>query len=193
MPLGETFPAVLDAARLGESWAWEALYRDLAGQLLGYLRGQGAHEPEDLLGDVWVQLARNLDRFTGDESGFRSWVFTVAHHRIVDERRRRSRRPVASLEELGAIPESAHHSDAETDALVRVGAAEVHDLLADLTPEQRDVLLLRLFADLTIAQIAALTGRRVGAVKALQRRALAALSDRLEARTPSRPPVGNGE
>ena len=83
------FASVLEAAQAGAEWAWSRLYRDLAGPVLGYLRTRGAAEPEDLVGEVFLQVARNLGTFDGDYRSFRSWVFTVAHHRVVDERRRK--------------------------------------------------------------------------------------------------------
>src|ERR1700694_1346771 len=66
----------------------ERIYRELAPAVLGYLRGSGAAEPEDLLGDVFVAVIRGLPSCGGDPAAIRRWVFTVAHHRLVDERRK---------------------------------------------------------------------------------------------------------
>lgn len=154
---------------MGAEWAWSRLYADLAGPVLGYLRVRGAVEPEDLLGEVFLQVARNLNGFRGDYPAFRSWVFTVAHHRVVDERRYRTRRPV----EPGDIPESALGSgNAEAEAIELLATGEVIGLLSTLTPEQRDVLVLRIVGDLSVEEVAQVVGRRPGAVKALQRRGL---------------------
>jgi RNA polymerase sigma-70 factor (ECF subfamily) len=177
LALGESFPPTLDAARAGGEWAWAELYRDLAPVLLGYLRSQGAREPEDLLGDVFVQVVRGLGTFDGDEAGFRSWVFVIAHHRVVDERRRRRHRPqpvpTSSLDRP-----SAH--DVAGDALERVATERVRRIIDRLASDQRDVLLLRLVGGLTIEEIARAVGKRVGAVKALQRRGLAAIKRSLD-------------
>lgn len=75
--IGDGFTRVLERAREGDEIAWTALYDDLSGPLLGYLRGRGAPEPEDQLGETFLQVARDLPRFDGDETGFRSWVFTA--------------------------------------------------------------------------------------------------------------------
>ena len=71
--------------------------------------------------------------------------------------------------------------DAERSALDRVGATWVDEALATLAPDQRDVLLLRVVADLTVEQVADALGKRPGAVKALQRRGVAALRRTLPA------------
>ena len=174
MALGTTFSSVLAAAQAGAEWAWASLYRDLAPTVRGYLRAHGAVEPDDLVAEVFLQLARNLHSFEGDEQGFRSWVFTVAHHRLVDERRARGRRPVDPAEPF-VLERAAPLGDVEADAVDRLSASEARALLDQLSPDQRDVLLLRILGGLTVDEVAATIGKRPGAVKALQRRALASL------------------
>jgi RNA polymerase sigma-70 factor (ECF subfamily) len=179
------FAGVIEAARAGAEWAWSRLYADLSGPVLGYLRLRGAVEPEDLLGEVFVQVARNAGTFEGEYSSFRSWVFTVAHHRLVDERRYRARRPV----EPGQIPESARGTgNTEDEALAGLATGEVVALLDTLTPEQRDVLLLRIVGDMSVEDVARIVGRRPGAVKALQRRGLETLRRMLTPVTQAGPP-----
>ena len=174
MPLGDDFPQVLAAARQGAEWAWTALYRDLAPSVRGYLRARGAVEPDDLLGEVFLQLVRDLGRFEGDEGPFRAWVFTVVHHRLLDDRLRRSRRPTQpSPDEV--LEAFAGFGDVEDEAMAGLGAARVRQLIGRLSPDQQDVLLLRLFGDLPNEDVAAIVGKRSGAVKALLRRGLASL------------------
>src|SRR5690606_5119335 len=92
LPLGDDAEAVLAAARRGDPEAWRRLYESVAGRVAGYLRTQGAEEPEDLTSEVFVAVVRNFSKFVGDEAQFRSWVFVIAHRRLIDERRRRARR-----------------------------------------------------------------------------------------------------
>ena len=87
------FDTVLAAARTGSPSAFTRIFTALAPVVEGYLRLQGASEPEDLTIEVFLAVLRNLDSFEGDEAGFRSWVFTIAHRRLLDERRRGYRRP----------------------------------------------------------------------------------------------------
>jgi RNA polymerase sigma factor (sigma-70 family) len=171
--LGESFDGVLAAARTGEDWAWRAFYEELAPRVQGFLRSRGELDSDDLVGEVFLQLARDLSRFEGGEPEFRAWVMTIAHHRLLDERRRRARRPteVAVTEEL---PEPLG-GDVEEEALARVGDENVQRALAGLSDEQRSVLLLRILGDLTVDQVAYAVGKSPGAVKALQRRGLEAL------------------
>src|SRR3954471_20934012 len=88
------FDEVLAAARAGAEWAWERIYGELAPSVAGYLRAHGASEPEDVAGEVFLQVVRGLERFEGGEAAFRAWVFTIAHRRCVDDLRRGARRPV---------------------------------------------------------------------------------------------------
>src|SRR5882757_2154087 len=169
----ERFTSLLEAARDGSEAAWQELYDSLAPVVLGYLRANGAPDPEDVLSEVFLRVARDIARFDGEEPGFRSWVFTIAHHRLIDARRHSARRPV----ELSAEPPEprGRADDAADEALARIGVEEVRLVLAELSEEQRAVLLLRVIGDLTIEDVAKAVGKRPGAVKALQRRGLAAV------------------
>jgi RNA polymerase sigma factor (sigma-70 family) len=168
------FDTVLAAARTGSPSAFTRIFTALAPVVEGYLRLQGASEPEDLTSEVFLAVLRNLDSFEGDEAGFRSWVFTIAHRRLLDERRRGYRRPAPAP--LAEAPERPAPDDVEATVVDALGAAHVRALCDRLSDDQRDVLLMRLLGRLTIDEIAARMGRTSGSVKALQRRGLVAIA-----------------
>jgi RNA polymerase sigma-70 factor (ECF subfamily) len=166
------FDEVLAAARNGSGPAFETLYRDLVRPVAAYLRTRGAQDVEDLTNEVFLQVFTGLRRFRGSEPQFRSWVFTIAHRRAVDDWRRRARESV--VEPVAEVDGSPVGS-AEDVALTGLGEEQVLAVLGRLTDEQRDVLTLRVVADLTVEQVAEVLGKNTGAVKALQRRGLAAV------------------
>jgi RNA polymerase sigma factor (sigma-70 family) len=178
LAIGETFPDVLQAARLGASWAFERLYADLSPVVAGYLRVQGAAEPEDVTSEVFLGVFTGLDSFLGGETQFRSWVFTIAHRKLIDERRRRARRRWLPAGDLAAFDQTG--GDVEADAFDVLGSQRVIEWCAGLSADQRDVLVLRVVGDLTVEQVSVIVGKSAGAVKALQRRALASLRQQLE-------------
>jgi RNA polymerase sigma-70 factor (ECF subfamily) len=105
-------------------------------------------------------------------------VFVIAHRRLLDARRRRQRRPeVTSLAE--SIADSSG-GDVEEEALDGLIADELRDAFGQLTDIQGDVLALRILGRLTLEETAQALGKRVGAVKAAQRRGLVALRQRLD-------------
>jgi RNA polymerase sigma factor (sigma-70 family) len=170
------FTTVLAAAQHGDDDAIARLYLASVTRVLGYVRAQGVPDAEDVTSEVFVSMVRNLGSFTGDEDDFRGWLFTIAHRRVVDDRRRRGRRPEAPVADEILHALSGAGGDGETEALERLRVAGVLELLDRLTPDQRAVLLLQVLADLTIAEIAAVVGKPVTAVKALLRRAHGALA-----------------
>jgi RNA polymerase sigma-70 factor, ECF subfamily len=184
MPAGSPFDDVLVAAQAGAAWAFEVLYRDLAPAVTGYLRLHGAAEPDDLASETFLGVFTGLAGFRGDEGALRAWVFTIAHRRLVDDWRRRSRRP-QTTDDAGDLTELLG-GDVEEDVLVRVGAETVQRLCGELPADQRAVLLLRILADLTVDQVAQVLGKSVASVKALQRRGLQTLRTRIEG-TPTIP------
>ena len=166
----------VDGARAGSVRVFEQIYRVLAPSVASYLRWNGVVDVESLTNEVMAQVHRNLPRFTGDGAAFRSWVFTIAHHRMVDDRRARGRRPVVADSE---VVDATLVGNAEDDALAVLDDARLRQLLEELSPDQRDVLLLRIVADLPLVDVAQTMGKQLGAVKSLQHRALATLRRKL--------------
>jgi RNA polymerase sigma-70 factor, ECF subfamily len=163
----------IDRARRGESSAIADLYAELSPGVVGYLRGAGARDPEDLAGDVFVAMMRGLASFDGDEAALRRWVFTIAHHRLVDARRREMIR--ASETPLSGWRHGSGN-DPFDQVLEQVDAAPAVRALGNLTAEQRDVVLLRSIVGLSIADTAVVLDKTPGAIKSLHRRALATLA-----------------
>ena len=172
--IGAAFPSVLDAAQSGAPWALERLYHAVAPAVTGYLRVQGCREAEDLTSEALYRALRGIRSFTGDELKFRSWVFTITHHCLIDERRRAARRPPVAEEHVEELTVAAV-GDVEDEALRRLSTERVRQMCDSLQADQRDVLLLRMAAGMTLEETAAVVGKSVGAVKALQHRAVAAL------------------
>jgi RNA polymerase sigma-70 factor (ECF subfamily) len=175
----ESFERTLAAARTGAEWAWREIYASLAPGVLGFLRARGAPDPEDVAGEAFVQVVRDLPNFDGDWQGFRAWVYSIARNRMLDSRRRLGRRPE---QPVAAPDEDAHPAgDVNEDALARLDLERVTAILGELSPDQCDVLLLRVIGDLSIEDVARVIGKRPGAVKQLQRRGLVAAHRHLEA------------
>ena len=164
---------LVSEAQRGSVSAFERLYRALAAQVVSYLRWHRVSDPDGLTNDVFAQVHRKLSSFEGDEQGFRSWVFTIAHHRMIDDRRRSQRQPFVA----GEVEVEDHRAlgDVEDDAFAVLGSDRVRELLAVLSPDQRAVVLLRVVADLSVEDVAKILGKREGAIKALQHRAMGAL------------------
>ena len=150
-----------------------ALYAQLAPAVLGYLRAQRVPEPEDLLHDVFLQVARDLAGFRGEDAKLRSWVFSIAHNRVIDDRRRRASRPQKA--DATDSPERGY-----LDSQLEPPEEELIAACASLTADQREVVVLRFVGDLSLEEVSRLTGRRVTAVKRLQARGLARLAELLE-------------
>ena len=174
----DDFDGVLTRARSGAGEAFTLLYGDLARPVAAYVRSQGVRDVEDVTSEVFLAVFTGISGFTGDQAHFRSWVFTIAHRRVMDHWRR-SARTVWQVPYEPADDDRAVGS-AEADALEVLGEQDVLALLSRLTDEQQEVLVLRVIGDLTVEQVAEVVGRTEGAVKALQRRGLATLRKMLQ-------------
>ena len=106
-------------------------------------------------------------------------MFTIARHALIDERIRETRRP-STVELTESTPSTISSEHPEADVLEGVARDDLLALLDRLTPDQRDVLALRIVADLPIRQVATVLHKSPGTVKALQHRGVAALRRHLE-------------
>jgi RNA polymerase sigma-70 factor (ECF subfamily) len=175
--LGEQFSDVLTAARTGAPLALEKLYREFYPPVLAFLRARAPAEAEDLASEVFIAVAEGLGRFEGDEDGFRSWLFTITYRQVGQLRRRIGRRRTDPFP-VDEVDERVPPGDAESDAMAAISTQEALELIATLPPAQGEVLLLRVFADLPVDEVAAIVGKRPTAVRALQHRAIVGLARR---------------
>jgi RNA polymerase sigma-70 factor (ECF subfamily) len=135
------------------------------------------HQAEDLTGTTFVSAIEDLPRFYGPVEALGGWLFQIARHDLYDHRRRRARSRNEPLEEnLGEAAAAADSDDPEELAIRRLEGSRVLAGLRELSPDQREVLLLRMAAGLTAPQVAETLGKSTGAVKALQHRGLASLA-----------------
>ena len=151
------------------------VYRTYASQVLGYLTARGVEDPEAAMQEVFLSVLPRLGTVQGGTAGLRTFIFSIAHARLVDDHRRQSRTPA----KLPFEPELDRREDssAEKEALERISPQEVLGLLDGLPADQREVLSLRLVAGLTVEQAAEAMVKSPGAIKQLQRRALLKLRE----------------
>lgn len=179
------FDARLAAAKAGDEGAFVALFRSVQPALLRYLTTLGGGLAEDVASDTWVTVVRSLHKFSGDERGWRSWVFTIAHSRLRDAQRSAVRTPVPvdTDDYLGSRP-SAVDVLGEVEEMFSTESALA--LIGTLPPDQAEMVLLRHVAGLEVAHVAQIVGKQPGTVRVAVHRGLkrlAALLEEREART----------
>ncbi|HVE92704.1 MAG TPA: RNA polymerase sigma factor [Actinomycetota bacterium] len=177
-----TTEAVAAACR-GDSDGIVAVYRALSDPIYAYLLRNTRNEAwaADLTADVFLDVIESAHKFKGTPDNFRGWVFRIARNTMLDHFRKQSRRRHDQLEQAadsGHLPAAA--ADTESEALEHVERARILEVVEGLSPDQRDVVMLRLVADLPIAEVAEILGKKEGAVKALQHRAMATMARRLK-------------
>ncbi len=135
---------------------------------------------------MWVDVVRRLDRFTGGEAEFRAWLFTLARRRAIDLYRNRSRRREDLWAEIDESVAAAALGDPEFELDNRESTEAILELIGTLPRSEAEVVLLRVVADLDVATIAGIVGKRAGTVRVLSHRGIERLRDALTAQQPSR-------
>jgi RNA polymerase sigma-70 factor (ECF subfamily) len=175
-----TFDEMMASAREGSPWAVGALYRRFQPGLLRLLGVIAPHAAEDLASDVWLEIAAALPRFQGDEVAFRGWLAITARRRVIDAHRRAARRPAASVAPQGLAARPGRELPEDETVGYLCSASAIAQVVAVLSPDQADVVLMRVVGGLDVDQVARVMGKQPGAVRSLQHRALRRLARQLD-------------
>jgi RNA polymerase sigma-70 factor (ECF subfamily) len=176
----DPFTEVITRAAGGDADAWGQIYERFSGPLFGFFLHQVRDREiaEDLTAGVFLEALQARTRFYGDAGQLRSWLFRIARNNLIDHWRRSKRARSESFHEVeeAELARSIPVEDPEDSVIVRLDRQRLRAGIDTLSADQQEVVLLRLAGDLTSAEIAAIVGKTVGAVKALQHRAIAALA-----------------
>lgn len=150
----------------------------------------GSHEDSlDLAQDSFLRVFRALSSFKGDSS-LGTWIHRIAHNIVIDELRKRRRRPVVAMStDTVVITEDGEHmlewsapmDEAPEEQLLRAEKKrEIEQALQRISPEHRSVLVMRDIEGLTYEEVAEVLGLNVGTVKSRLNRARLALREKLK-------------
>jgi len=171
--------AAVRAARDGDDEAFGVLYMAVQPGLLRYLWALVGQDAEDVASETWLQIARDLRMYRGENTGFRTWAASVARHRAMDHLRRQGRRPAVAV----PVEQMEHLANAEDTAVRAVEAVTTEAaiaLIATLPPDQAEAVLLRVVVGLDAEAAAKVLGKRAGAVRTAAHRGLRRLARQLE-------------
>lgn len=173
--------AALVLAANGDEGAFVVVYHAVAAGLVRYLTGLVGSDAEDVAAEAWLQIVRDLRKFSGDGRAFRAWSATIARNRALDHLRRVRARPQISDLELGAVPEPIAGDDVPGAVVERLSTQRALALIATLPPDQAEAVLLRVVVGLDAQAAADVLGKKAGAVRTCAHRGLARLAELLAA------------
>lgn len=175
----ELTAAVREAQKGGED-GFRQLYRAVQPALLRYLTVLVGHDAEDVAGEAWLQIARDLTSFRGDGDGFRGWATTIARNRALDHLRRARRRPAVTESDVEELLHRPAPGDTAESAAESISTDTALALIARLPRDQAEAVLLRVVVGLDAKAAAQVLGKRAGAVRTAAHRGLRRLAEHLE-------------
>ncbi len=161
----------ISALKRGDADAWKWFVDEFASAVTGYARRAGHSDPEEVTGSTLETIARKIVHFEGGHSELRSYVFSVAHARIVDDIRRRSRRHEV------AIDWSSQVAGDERVTTLASADTQLLDALANLPDETRQMLELRYVVGLSTKETAKAIGKSEVATRVALSRGMARLRE----------------
>ncbi len=171
--------AAVRAAQDGDETAFRTVYRAVHPRLLGYVRTLvGDPDAEDVTSEAWLQIARDLERFSGDADRFRGWAARIARNRALDHIRMRGRRPAIGGDETELTGRAAA-SDTAGEAIEALTTDGTFSLISRLPQDQAEAVVLRVVVGLDAKTAAETLGKRPGAVRTAAHRGLKRLAELL--------------
>ncbi|UJB43645.1 RNA polymerase sigma factor [Streptomyces sp. A1-5] len=169
----------VQAAQEGDETAFRLVYRAIHPRLLGYVRTLvGEADAEDVASEAWLQITRDLARFSGDADRFRGWTARIARNRALDHIRMRGRRPAIGGDET-ELTDTPAASDTAGEALEALGTGHTFRLIGRLPQDQAEAVTLRVVVGLDAKSAAQVLGKRPGAVRTAAHRGLKKLAELL--------------
>jgi RNA polymerase sigma-70 factor (ECF subfamily) len=173
---------LVDAARAGDGAAWEALYRSIYPRLRAFfVRRVGLEHADDSVSETMTRAVASIERFQWTDAGFDGWVFGIARHVSVDHHRHLDRtRRYRHIGRMFPGGKTDGTLPVDHDLLIDDDQELIRQLFTRLTPPEQEVLELRVIAGLSAEQVGEVLGRKPGAVRTAQSRALAHLRELME-------------
>jgi RNA polymerase sigma-70 factor (ECF subfamily) len=173
-----TLDEALVRARAGDEAGFLVLWDALQPRLLRYLQVISCADVDDVAGETWLQVVRDLPKFKKDNADeFRAWLFTIARHRAIDAARSRRRHRDKMLADTLVPPSATLGNPVEDEVLQQLSTRQAIALVAGLSKDQAEVVALRVIAGLDTEAVARLLRKSPGAVRVALHRGLRALSD----------------
>jgi len=168
----------------GDVSAFEELYRRYQPYVYNVVNGivQNAEDARDVTQEVFLHVYDSLSRFRGG-SAFSTWLYRVAVNAAITHVRREKRHPQVPLDSLREF-----RADVDAEPEQQAARAEtqqaVQEMLAALPEQQRAVLVLRYFQELSLEEMAEVMNCSVAAVKVRLHRARNSFRRLFEKRLP---------
>lgn len=172
---------LISRARDKDDGALSEIYERYFDRIFGYvvLRTEDRGEAEDITQEVFLKVLKAIGRYRSTGVPFVAWLYRIARNQIIDHVRYKARKVTMPLDD--AIMATAFSTD-DPQAAAETGY-EMEQLklaMEQLTPSQREVVILRFSSGLPLEGVASIMGKSVGAVKTLQHSAVTKLRKRIE-------------
>ena len=160
-------------AQKGDNGAFAGLYEAFHAKIYRYVyfKVSDRVEAEDLTEEVFLRMLESINSFKWQGYPFSSWLFRIAHNRIIDHYRKKGRRRTVELDDAGSVV-GANTDDMDRNLEVGLSIEQVGVAMQRLTQLQKEVITLRFAGGLSIAETAEAMGKKDNAVKALQHAAI---------------------
>ena len=163
------FRSIVESARLGDESSWTQIYLALFPRLTAYARSRlDDDRASEAVAETFARAVAGVGRFSWQGGGFEGWIFAILRHVIIDAHRKHGR----AQRHVPLFDGERNQSEAIDGLLASEEAAAVRHAYRALSPTEQELLHLRVVSGLSAEAVATVLGKRAGAVRMAQSRAL---------------------
>jgi RNA polymerase sigma-70 factor (ECF subfamily) len=153
---------LMEQARQGDAEAFGQIYDSYAPKLYAFIYYKVHHREtaQDLLADTFMRALQAIPRYDATRGGAAAWLYTIARHLVIDHYRRA--KPLSSTEDAWDLASGDNPAE-DADFRLKVELVRIH--LQKLTATERDIVIMRVWQELSYAEIAAALGKSEDACK----------------------------
>lgn len=173
---------LLNSAIAGDEKAFTSIWQSLNPRLSKYIASQsyGANVDSDgITSETWISIAKDISKFKGDFNQFKSWIYKIARNRIVDAIRKESRQ-VKSGGEISEFDFEDSKSKVDVEIESDESVKEIVTAINKLPKAQAEVIMLRIVADLEVAEVSKILDKSENTIRVLSHRGLETLRDQFK-------------
>lgn len=184
----EDLEEALRRAMAGDQSGFVLLYRAMQPRLYRYAWALVGQDADDVTGEAWLQIARDLPAFFGDVDGFRGWTASITRHRALDLLKVRVRHRTEPLDPHVStqLADLTAAGDTAEVAITALHTAQAVEMIALLPRDQAEAVLLRAVVGLSAHAAGTVLSKQAGAVRVAAHRGLKRLAGEI-----ARPPDGD--
>ena len=153
----------------GNGECFSDIYDAFVDKIYGFVYSKTHHKQtaEDIVSQVFFKAWEKIQSYDETKGNFSTWIYRIASNTVIDHYR-----SVKQVQDIDDIWDLSSSEDIERDTGIKLQLEQVQEFMSELKADQRDIVLMRVWQDLSFKEIAEITGKSEGSCKMTYKRSI---------------------